>query len=37
MKQCGSKRLALISPTRYYGYAAKGEAAPPEVSSKSLF
>lgn len=25
------KGLALIGPTRYYGYAVRGEAAPPEV------
>jgi thiol-disulfide isomerase/thioredoxin len=31
MKKYGPKGLALIGPTRYYGYAARGEAAPPEV------
>ena len=31
MKKYSPKGLALIGPTRYYGYAARGEAAPPEV------
>lgn len=31
IKKYGSRGLALIGPTRYYGYAVRGEAAPPEV------
>ena len=31
MKKYGPKGLALIGPTRYYGYAVRGEAASPEV------
>jgi thiol-disulfide isomerase/thioredoxin len=31
MKKYGPKGLALIGPTRYYGYAIRGEAALPEV------
>ena len=31
MEKYGSKGLTLIGPTRYYGYAARGETAPPEV------
>ena len=31
MKKYGPKGLALIGPTRYYGYAVRGETAPPEV------
>jgi hypothetical protein len=31
MKKYGPKGLALIGPTRYYGYAVRGEAVPPEV------
>ena len=31
MKKYGTKGLVLIGPTRYYGYAVRGEAAPPEV------
>jgi thiol-disulfide isomerase/thioredoxin len=31
MRKYGSKGLTLIGPTRYYGYVARGEAAPPEV------
>jgi thiol-disulfide isomerase/thioredoxin len=31
VRKYGSKGLVLIGPTRYYGYAVRGEAAPPEV------
>lgn len=31
MRKYGPKGLTLIGPTRYYGYAARGETAPPEV------
>ena len=31
MKKYGPKGLALIGPTRYYGYAVRGDAASPDV------
>ena len=31
MRKYGSKGLKLIGPTRYYGYVARGETAPPDV------
>lgn len=31
MRKYASKGLTLIGPTRYYGYVARGETAPPDV------
>ena len=36
MNELGPKGLVLLAPTRYYGYAARGEDATPEVERKHI-